>query len=108
MNSACSFVLIMITDPSFLPGGHDLRNEMNPDWEPYSPKMRLENLREISSRFQVAFVKGDLCVQLNGGSHVQPIRWLWKDAEGNSVTPERMSKEQFCEQVRLLLMCFAP
>jgi hypothetical protein len=72
---------------------------MNPAWEPYSPETRLENLWVIKSKFHVALLKNNLCVQLNSGSRVQPIRWLWKDSEGNSITPEIMSKEQFCDQV---------
>ena len=72
---------------------------MNPDWEPYSPQNRLTNLHMIRSKFQVALVKGSLCVQQDSGSHIHPIRWLWKNEEGDPITPESFSEQQFCKQV---------
>lgn len=76
---------------------------MSASWEPYSPQMRLQNLRMIKSKFQIALSRGELCVQPDGGgSHLHPLRWRWKDAEGDAVTPERMTEAEFTEQVALM------
>ena len=76
---------------------------MSPSWEPYSPQMRLQNLRMIKSKFQIALARDQLCVQPDGGgSHLHPLRWQWKDAEGDAITPERMGEGEFTEQVSLM------
>lgn len=36
-----------------LSGNHEPANEMNPDWQPYTPRMRLSNLHMLDSKFKV-------------------------------------------------------
>ncbi|MEW5316788.1 MAG: hypothetical protein WDW38_008138 [Sanguina aurantia] len=83
-------------------GNHEPANEMNPDWQPYTPKMRLSNMHMLDSKFKRALVQGALCVKLNPDSRVTPIRWLWTSPEGDSLTPSSMGQEQFCEQLALM------
>ena len=80
-------------------GGHDPANEMNPDWQPYTPQDRLQNLRLIRSKFQIALSKGQLCVRQDSSSSVHPVKWLWKDAAGDEMTPESFGEKEFCQQV---------
>jgi hypothetical protein len=41
--------------------------------EPYTPRMRLENLHQLQPQFSEALVKRQLCVGLSD-SHTQPVR----------------------------------
>ncbi len=51
---------------------------------------------------QVALVSGSLCVQQNNGSHLFPLRWLWKDVEGDEIKPDSMGQAEFVKQVALM------
>jgi len=75
-------------------------------WEPYTPKMRLENLNMLRSKFADALVKGQLCVALNADSRLAPVTWTWRvrDAEGDEVLaqPANMHQDDFVRQLALM------
>lgn len=68
-------------------GEHKHENERSDGWQPYTPAMRLENLHALSSRFQVAFWRGELPVAISDDViSVSPFteylkRWRREDRE---------------------------
>eukprot|EP00200_Dunaliella_tertiolecta_P002719 CAMPEP_0202337344 /NCGR_PEP_ID=MMETSP1126-20121109/56_1 /ASSEMBLY_ACC=CAM_ASM_000457 /TAXON_ID=3047 /ORGANISM="Dunaliella tertiolecta, Strain CCMP1320" /LENGTH=534 /DNA_ID=CAMNT_0048927501 /DNA_START=182 /DNA_END=1787 /DNA_ORIENTATION=- len=87
-------------------GQHDPAKERNPAWEPYTPAARLKGLNLLGTRFTWALERRQLCVTLNDGSRVKPVRWTWrvKDAEGDEVLaqPANLSKQDFVNQLALM------
>lgn len=55
-------------------GEHDPSKERNPLWEPYSPAARLKGLGLLGTKFTWALERRQLCVALNDGSRVKPVR----------------------------------
>lgn len=54
-----------------LSGNHEPANEMNPDWQPYTPKMRLSNMHMLDSKFKVGckmHPKPSFHTHINGGT----------------------------------------
>jgi hypothetical protein len=56
-------------------GGHDPGKERNPAWEPYTPAARLRGLNLLGTKFTWALERKQLCVTLNDGSSVRPVRY---------------------------------
>lgn len=82
-------------------GGHEAARERNPAWEPYTPLQRLSNLNMLQTKFQVALVKGFLCVKQNCDSRTTPILWTRQDDQGDLITPHNMAKDEFVKQLVL-------
>ncbi|GIM01709.1 hypothetical protein Vretimale_6449 [Volvox reticuliferus] len=74
------------------PGGHEASKVGNPEWQPYSPAVRLGNLQMLDTKFRRAMRKGLLCFKLSE-SLWQPVQW--------SVQPTVMPVEQFRQQLAL-------
>ncbi|EFJ44089.1 hypothetical protein VOLCADRAFT_95715 [Volvox carteri f. nagariensis] len=73
-------------------GGHDPAKVGNPEWQPYSPAVRLGNLQMLDTKFRRAMVKGQLCFRLSE-SLWDPVRWV--------VQPAVMPPVQFRQQLAL-------
>ncbi|GLC37620.1 hypothetical protein PLESTB_001667200 [Pleodorina starrii] len=75
-------------------GGHEPSKVANPEWQPYSPAVRLGNLQLLDTKFRRAMAKGMLCCQLSD-SLWEPVRW--------STQPAAMTPHQFRQQLALAL-----
>lgn len=89
-------------------GEHDPAHEVDSGvhWEPYTARMRLANLHRLVSAFQLALLRGQLCLAINEGSRVAPVRWLWRTTnqwgDAVEVTPSIMGESDFVTQLGLM------
>ncbi|KAK9816816.1 hypothetical protein WJX72_005340 [[Myrmecia] bisecta] len=75
-------------------GPHSENKVHNLSWQPYTVEQRLGGLHKLRTRFQEAHERGSLPVKLHG-SLQNKVEWIQETVEGGTLTPERMTQEDY-------------